>query len=112
MEPGDGTDEFSCGRLKGARVVGEFRRLLADEMDKRAPALVDKSESDPRRLVFADNYFSALLLSYYNPVLSSARAIVAASKNSATVRGALGCDPPLSLGSFSEAQHLFDPGLL
>ncbi|NBB79222.1 MAG: IS4 family transposase [Verrucomicrobia bacterium] len=112
MEPNDSTDEFSCGRLKGARLVGEFRRLLADELDKREPGTIDKSESDPRRRIFADNYFSALLLAYYNPVLSSARAIVGASKNSATVREALGCDSPLSLGSFSEAQHLFDSELL
>lgn len=94
------------------RLLGEFRKLLREQLLARAPHEIQPSEKDPRRLLLAENYFSALLLCYYNPVLKSARAIVAASKASATVRRALGSDTPLSLGSFSEAQHLFDADLL
>lgn len=93
-------------------MLERFRELLKQQLDGRTPDSVSESEKDPRRLVLAENYFSALLLAYYNPVLQSVRAIVDASKNSATVRHALGCRSPLSLGSFSEAQHVFDPGLL
>lgn len=93
-------------------MLERFRELLAEQLDGRDPDSVPESEQDPRRLVLAENYFSALLLAYYNPVLASARAIVDASKKSATVRRALGSESPLSLGSFSEAQHLFDAGVL
>lgn len=108
----DDSDKFSSGKLKGLGMLERFRELLAEQLDGRDPDSVPESEQDPRRLVLAENYFSALLLAYYNPVLASARAIVDASKKSATVRRALGSESPLSLGSFSEAQHLFDAGVL
>lgn len=93
-------------------MLERFRELLAEQLDRRDPGSVPESEKDPRRLVLAENYFSALLLAYHNPVLASARGIVKASKTSATVRRALGTETPLSLGSFSEAQHLFDAEVL
>ena len=87
-------DEFSGGRLCGVRLLDEFRLLLREELLARAPHEISKSETDPRRLLFAEQYFSALLLAYYNPVLQSARAVVGASKTSETVRRAIGADAP------------------
>jgi hypothetical protein len=105
------TDDFSNGRLRGLRLLGKFRKRLRKELSARTPDQIEPSEKDPRRLLLAENSFSALLLCYYNPVLKSACAVVATSKTSATVRRAPGSDRPLSLGSFSEAQHLFDADL-
>jgi len=87
-------------------MLERFRELLAAQLADRDPDSIPESEKDPRRLVLAENYFSALLLAYYNPVLASARGIVDASKKSATVRRAIGSESPLSLGSFSEAQNV------
>jgi len=108
----DEKDIFSGGKLKGTVMLERFRELLAAQLADRDPDSIPESEKDPRRLVLAENYFSALLLAYYNPVLASARGIVDASKKSATVRRAIGSESPLSLGSFSEAQHLFDADVL
>ncbi|MCC5839867.1 MAG: IS4 family transposase [Opitutales bacterium] len=106
------SDPFAAGQLRGLRLLETFRKLLHKQLESRRREQIHPSEDDPRRTLFASNYFSALLLVFYNPVLKSARAIIAASKDSATVRKALGSDVPLSLGSFSEAQHLFDANLL
>jgi hypothetical protein len=108
----DNDDPFARDQLRGVRLLERFRKIVCKAMKQRGPEQIHPSESDPRRTLLADNYFCALLLAYYNPVLQSARAIVAASKASKTVRQALGVDSPLSLGSFSEAQHLFDAELL
>jgi len=69
-----------------------------------------RSEDDPRRTLHRRDYFSLWLLGMFNPVLSSMRSLCAASGLRRT-RQALGTSP-VSLGSFSEAQSLFDPQLL
>ena len=75
-----------------------------------ALAKLHEHKPDPKRLLFYDQYLCLLLLSFYNPVLNSLRALQAATQIP-TVRKTLEL-PYASLGSLSEASHVFDPGLL
>src|SRR5262249_2581438 len=64
----------------------------------------------PNRVLHYDQYISLLLLSFFNPVLESLRALQSASllkKVQDTLRVS-----KTSLGSLSEASHVFDPELL
>jgi len=62
-----------------------------------------------RQLQLAD-YLSLFLFALVNPVLATMRALCAASKLSRVQREL--CGRPVSLGSFSEAQHLTEPAWL
>jgi hypothetical protein len=62
------------------------------------------------RILHFDQYCTLLLLFYFNPILTSLRAIQQASQL-AKVQKLLGCERA-SLGSLSEAARVFDPGLL
>jgi hypothetical protein len=62
------------------------------------------------RMFFADHYAALLLLYFFNPVLTSRNALLQASRL-AEVQEFCG-GRPVSAGSFSEAQHLFEPALL
>jgi Transposase DDE domain len=62
------------------------------------------------RLFFADQYAALLLLYFFNPVLTSRNARLQASRLAKVQQFCGG--RPVSAGSFSEAQHLFDPALL
>jgi hypothetical protein len=62
------------------------------------------------RKFFADHYAALLLLYFFNPVLTSRNALLQASRL-AKVQAFCG-GRPVAAGSFSEAQHLFDPTLL
>ena len=88
-------------------LVKKFQAVL----DEVSPDVaVHPTEHDPRRTLHRRDYFSLFLLGMFNPVLSSMRALCKASSMQRT-RQALGTSP-VSLGSFSEAQSLFDPQLL
>jgi hypothetical protein len=65
-----------------------------------------RDKAGNRRLHF-DQYCMLVLLSFFNPMLRSVRALQAASKLK-SVQRRLGC-PRTSLGSFSEATDVFDP---
>src|SRR5690606_15016986 len=71
---------------------------------------VHPTEHDPRRTLHQRDYFSLFLLGLFNPVLASMRSLCKASRLQRTQQ-TLGIQP-VSLGSFSEAQSLFDPALL
>jgi hypothetical protein len=64
---------------------------------------------DGRRTLAAADYFSLHLFNLLNPIVSSRRGLCVASRfrNMRQV-----CQRPVSPGSFSEAQHLFEPELL
>src|SRR5262245_18253711 len=62
------------------------------------------------RKFFTDHYAALLLLYFFNPVLTTRNALVQASQL-AKVQAFCG-GRPVSAGSFTEAQHLFDPALL
>jgi hypothetical protein len=68
------------------------------------------SDRAGNRKFFADHYAALLLLYFFNPVLTSRNALLQASRL-AKVQSFCG-GRPVSAGSFSEAQHLFDPALL
>jgi hypothetical protein len=93
--------------LQPAEILGLkfFSRHLTNTLAK-----LHAHKPDPKRQLFYDQYLCLLLLSFYNPVLNSLRALQAATQVS-TVRKALEL-PYASLGSLSEASHVFDPGLL
>lgn len=88
-------------------LVKKFQAVL-DEVSPQVAA--HPTEHDPRRTLHRRDYFSLFLLGMFNPVLSSMRALCKASALQRT-RQTLGTSP-VSLGSFSEAQSLFEPQLL
>jgi hypothetical protein len=93
--------------LRQWSLVKKFQAVL-DEVSPEVEA--HRTEHDPRRTLHRRDYFSLFLLGMFNPVLGSMRALCAASGLRRT-RQALGTSP-VSLGSFSEAQGLFEPQLL
>ena len=87
-------------------LLGRFRqRLLATSAAKLHP-----SWSDPKRHAQYADYLSLFLFGLLNPVVKTMRALCAASQL-ARVRREV-CTQSLSLGSFSEAQHLVEPAAL
>lgn len=68
------------------------------------------SWKDPRRTLGQGQYLSLFLFGLFNPVGRTVRGICAASQLQKVQRH--WDSPPVSLGSFSEAQHLCDPELL
>jgi len=68
------------------------------------------TETDPRRSLHARDYGAWMLLALFNPVIKSTRALCRLSSHEA-LRESLQAESRLSLSSFSEAQHAFDPQL-
>jgi hypothetical protein len=93
--------------LKGFKLIKRFRKIL--KKTKSAPPL-HPSELDPRRNLSRNDYFSLFLFTYLNPVLKSMRGLCAASAIEKVKEKV--CSNSVSLGSFSEAQSIFDPELL
>jgi hypothetical protein len=87
--------------LRGAKYLRNILRLL-----KR----LRPHEDCPNRRLHYDEYTAYLLLYFFNPVLTSMRALQQASDIDALPRK-FGL-PRFSLGSFSEASRVFDPTLL
>ncbi len=93
--------------LQGFKMIRKFRTIL-ERTNPDVPPV--PTELDPRRKLSQNDYFSLFLFTYFNPVLKSMRGLCAATdleKVQQTV-----CSNPVSLGSFSEAQGIFDPQLL
>ena len=87
-------------------LLGRFRqRLLVTSAAKLHP-----SWSDPQRHAQYADYLSLFLFGLLNPVVKTMRALCAASQWERVRREV--CTQSLSLGSFSEAQHLVDPAAL
>lgn len=90
------------------RLVGEFRQRLHQVL---APVQGGHpSWSDPDRLLLYADYLSLFLFGLLNPVVRTMRALCAASQLQRVQEDI--CTRRVSLGSFSEAQHLLDPALL
>jgi hypothetical protein len=92
--------------VRGARSLAAvqklFSRLRSDGTGR------DKAGN---RQLFADQYVGLILLSFFNPTITSLRAMQQAT-GLATVQRWLGLRGRVSLGSLSEASRVFDPGLL
>lgn len=94
--------ERDLGRWK---LLAEFQERLS-----LAAGQARGTWADPRRELSQIDYLSLLLFGLFNPVVESMRGLCAASALG-RVQGEV-CGRPVSLGSFSEAQGLVDPGLL
>lgn len=97
-------------QLAGYKTVQKFRCLIDAKLAARPNEQVHPSELDSRRKLGGGEFLTLLLFALYNPVLKSMRAIVTAS-HFEKVRESLDVDS-VSLGSFSETQHMLDPELL
>lgn len=93
--------------LRQWSLIRRFQQVL-EEVSPGHP--VHPTEHHPRRTLHQRDYFSLFLLGLFNPVLTSMRSLCKASRLPRTQQ-ALGLGS-VSLGSFSEAQSLFDPALL
>jgi hypothetical protein len=91
--------------LQGFKYLNDVLPLL-----RRLRPCGTASDRAGNRQFFADHYAALLLLYFFNPVLTSRNALLQASRL-AKVQAFCG-GRPVSAGSFSEAQHLFDPALL
>jgi hypothetical protein len=97
--------EGAALRLGAARLIKPLRELLA----QIHLAGTERDRAGNRKF-FYDHYLCTLLLYYFNPSLTSMRAMQNAS-NWERVRKQLGI-PRVSLGSLSEAPQVFDPALV
>jgi hypothetical protein len=102
--------QISERELKHWRLLDRFRQALTAKR-KSLPG-EDKQDrlGGPERKLLEEDYFSLMLFGFFNPVLESMRGLCAAS-NFAKVQQEV-CSRAVSLGSFSEAQHVCDPNLL
>jgi len=93
--------------LRQWRLIDVFRKQLG-----RLPMGLSAQStwSDPSRKLQLAEYLSLFLFALVNPVLATTRSLCAASSLSRVQRELSG--RPVSLGSFSEAQHLTDPAWL
>ena len=89
------------------KLIDTFQEALAPVLKS---ARLHPTFQDPDRLLSASGYLSAFLFGMFNPVVESMRGVCAISSLK-KVQETTGC-PKVSLGSFSEVQHVLDPDLL
>ena len=87
----------------------EMLRRIFPMLSVLAGSGTERDKARNRQLMFSQ-YAGLILVGLFNPILNSARALVAASglKNVRKLTGG----KKVSLGSFSEAMSVFDPHLL
>ncbi len=93
--------------LSNWKLLSAFEEALEQVMAK---ATVHPSLNHPGRQLTCQSYLSLQLFGWFNPVVKSMRALCGASqlpKVQKTIGGGA-----VSLGSFSELQHLIDPDVL
>jgi Transposase DDE domain len=103
------SSEFTAKDLCSLKLLGRFRQVL-EEVLGQIPVPLHRSFADPKRRLQLGDYLSLFLLALHNPVVRTVRGIVQAS-GLPEVREKIGV-PRVSLGSFSETQHLVDPAVL
>ena len=101
-------DKIDEKKLSQWKLIDDFRERLA-KAQAAAPKAVKKPGGPERKLLEAD-YFCLFLFGLLNPVVDSMRGLCAASHLNRVQEDV--CTRPVSLGSFSEAQGVFDPELL
>ena len=101
------TKDINESELKNWRLLKEFGKLF-DGIHKDRPR--SKSEDDPRRQLHFLDCATSILFVFCNPVINSMHGLCAASRLEKVKKYAT--TGHLSLGSFSEAQHIFDAGAL
>lgn len=98
---------IDASQLQRWQLLKAFNRHLARAFESVA---LHPSWQDPQRLLAAADYTSLFLLGVFNPIVTSMRGLCQASKLTKVQREI--CRRAVSLGSFSEAQHLLEPELL
>jgi hypothetical protein len=106
---GGAKDKIDEKKLSNWKLLDDFRRRLA-KVRQSVPPPPDKRPGGPERLLLEEDYFSLMLFGLLNPVIDSMRGLCAASHLNRVQHDV--CGKPVSLGSFSEAQGVFDPELL
>lgn len=96
-------------KLSSWKLLDDFRARLK-KVRAAMPPLPQKPPGGPERLLLEEDYFSLMLFGLLNPVVDSMRGLCAASELKKVQDGV--CTRKVSLGSFSEAQSVFDPELL
>lgn len=99
--------KFSEEDLKRFNLVEVFRLELEKVLKKTEPS---RSELDPRRKLACSDYFSLMLFALYNPVVKTMRGLCASTRMEKVRR--IVSRNEVSLGSFSEAQTIFEPEIL
>jgi hypothetical protein len=99
--------EIKESALRSWKLLADFKERLAQVWPQRP---IHPSWADPQRLLGAEDYLCLFLFGLLNPVVRTTRGLCAAS-HLARVQQEV-CARPVSLGSFSEAQHLVDPVVL
>jgi hypothetical protein len=99
---------FAEKDLKQWRLIERFREALAAEVASRGG--LAGTWADPKRELHLDQYLSLFLFGMFNPVVETMRGLCAASGLGRVRRKV--CGRKVSLGSFSEAQAVVDPGVL
>jgi hypothetical protein len=95
-------------KLSSWKLLDDFRRRLARiQADNPKPPA---RPGGPERLLLEEDYFSLMLFGLFNPIIGTMRGLCAASHLMRVQEEV--CQRPVSLGSFSEAQGVFDPELL
>ena len=98
---------FTAGDLGHFRVLREFREALAEA---QAELELHPSFLDVRRKLELADYLGLMLFGLLNPIARTMRGLSYCSKFEKVRKDV--CSNPVSLGSFSEAQHLVDVGVL
>jgi hypothetical protein len=103
--PSTSPNPVAAKDLQGFKYLDDVLPLL-----RRLHHSGTQSDKANNRRFFYDHYVALLLLYFFNPVLTSRNALLQAARL-AKVQSFCG-GRAVSIGSFSEAQHLFDPALL
>jgi len=93
-------------QLQSWKLLKRFKEFLVARASRFPKA---RTELDGRRTLFRDDYFCLQLFSLFNPILKTMRGLCRAT---ALPKMREVCAETVSLGSFSAAQHLFDPAIL
>ena len=101
-------DKIDEKQLSSWKLLDDFRARLA-KVQAAAPKVAKKPGGPERKLLESD-YFCLFLFGLLNPVVDAMRGLCAASHLKRVQKDV--CTRPVSLGSFSEAQGVFDPELL
>jgi len=101
-------DKIDEKKLSSWKLLDDFRERLAKA--QAAAPKVEKRPGGPERKLLEADYFCLFLFGLLNPVVDSMRGLCAASHLPRVQQDI--CSRPVSLGSFSEAQGVFDPELL
>ena len=100
--------EFSEGQLGRWKLLEDFR----SHVERAAAALgLHPTWESPRRKLLCTDYLSLFLFGLLNPVVRTMRGLCETASNLPRVQREV-CREAVSLGSFSEAQHVLSPALL